>query len=434
MEALVLIFAEILLACLAPLLALAGAMAALALEAVLGLLALIFGGVFEVWRDSRRAAREAGGAEVAKAPRKPLIPRKYVHWAAGLLVTLGAVGVLASFLFMQPILRYVMDTASAKAGAEITFERSEGTLLTGDVTLHGITAKRDAPEGLGFDLAIARIEAEVDVLTLLSRTPVISLAKVEGVSGSVSPPKRDKDKPKKEKKEKRPFVITEVDVKNVALEVRPKGAEPYPLVIEVAQVAPFRSSIALFSLLFRSNMVAEIAGQELRVETARVTEYGRETRWLFEDVEAEKIRLLVPKAPLTWLSGGRLSVRVIDKWSLSDDWIDMDWQIVFDGVRVQVPSEAGTAEKLLGGALAKVVEKQGGDADFRYRLKLDKDEIKTLRSGDMDQFWDTVLGGFLKTGAKGAAEESLPDDAPEEEKPGTLDKLKGLLKKKDKAE
>lgn len=432
MEALVLIFAEILLACLAPLLALAGAMAALALEAVLGLLALVFGGVFELWRDSRRAARETGA--VARAPRKPLIPRKLVHWTAGVLVTVGAVGVLASFLFMQPILRYVMDTASARAGAEITFERAEGTLLTGDVALHGITAKRVAPEGLGFDMAIKRIEAEVDVLTLLSRRPVISLARVEGVSGAVSPPKRDADKPKKEKKEKRPFVITEVDVKNVALEVRPKGAEPYPLVIETARVAPFRSSIALFSLLFRSNMVAQIAGQELRVETAQVTEFGRETRWLFEEVEAEKMQLLVPKAPLTWLSDGRLSVRVIDRWSLSEDWIDMDWQIAFDGVRVQVPSEAGTAETLLGGALAKVVEKQGGEADFRYRLMLDKDEIRTLRSGDMEQFWEVVLAGFLKSGAKGAAEDAAAEgEAGEEQKPGALDRLKGLLKK-DKAE
>lgn len=434
MEALVLIFAEILLACLAPLLALAGAALAVALEAVLGFLALVFGGVFEVWRESRRMKREAAG-RAPKAPRKPLVPRKVVHWAAGGLVALGAVGVLASVLFMQPILRYVMDTASARAGAEIRFERADGMLLTGDVTLYGITARRAAPEGLGFDMAIARLDAEVDVLTLLSRTPVISLAGVDGVTGTVSPPRRDPDKPRPEKKEKRPFVITQVDVKDVALEIRPKGSEAYPLVIETAEVAPFRSSTALFSLLFRSNMVAQIAGQDLRVETARLTERGRETRWLFEDVEAEKLQLLVPKAPLTWFSGGRLTARVEDRWSLSDDFVDMDWRIVLEDVRIQVPREAGRTEKLLGGALAKLVAAQGGNADFAYRLELDPEQIRALRSGDLDQFWDTVLGGFLKFGAKDEADEDeKAEEAGEEDKPGALDKLKNLLKKDEAAD
>lgn len=435
MEALVLIFAEILIACMVPVFAMAGALAATVLEAVLALLALIFGGVFEVWRDNRSAARKAGGAVAPKAPRKPLIPRKVIHWAAGILVTVGAIAVLASFLFMQPILRYVLDTASAKAGAEISFERAEGTLLTGDVALYGVKAMREDPEGLGFDMAIAEIEAEVDVMSLLGRTPMISLARVEGVTGSVSPPKADPDKPR-EKKTKRPFIISTVDVKKVDVEIHPKDSASYSLMIETAEVAPFRSSIALFSLLFRSNMVAEIAGQTLRVETNRITETGRETRWSFENVEADKMKLLVPKAPLNWLSDGRVTVQVVDRWSLSDDWIDMDWRITLEDVAVQVPRAAGTTEKLLGGALAKVVNKQGGNVDFQYRLVLDKDDIETLRSGDLDRFWNTVLSGFLKDGARNVMEDEqavdaqqVQDDADNEDKPGALDKLKGLFKK-----
>ncbi len=115
-------------------------------------------------------------------------------------------------------------------------------------------------------------------------------------------------------------------------------------------------------------MTAQVAGQDLIVPIRQITEQGRETFWSFEDVEAEQIKLLVPKAPLTWLNGGTVSVRVDDKWSLSDDWIDMDWSIRFDQVRIVVPEGAGTTEKLLGGALAKAVRAKAGTADFRYRL------------------------------------------------------------------
>ena len=431
MEALVLIFAEILLACLAPLLAAIGALLGAILELIFALLGLIFGEGFERWRKQRRAQGAEAPASRA-TPRRPLVPRRWLHWAAGSLAALGVLGVLASVLFMQPILRYVLTTAADKTGAEVSFERASGTLLLGDVTLYGLQARREGgADGLGFDMAVRKARADVDIWTLLSREPVIERAEVEGVSGHVSPPQRDKDRPRPAAPgERRPFSVLEAAAHEVAVEIRPKDSAPYLLEIDAATVAPFRSRLALFDLMFRSNMTARIAGQTLIVETAQGPGNARDTRWLFEEVEAEKVKLLVPKAPLTWLQGGRLSVRVEDSWSLTEDRIDMDWQIGFDDVVIQVPQEAGRAEKLLGASFAKLVDARDGQGEFRYRLSLDKDQIAALRSGDLQAFWDVVLSGVLKRGPPSErAQEQAQEQAGEEDKPGALDKLKNLLKR-----
>lgn len=431
MEALVAIFAEIIIACMMPFLGLIGALMGAILEGVLLLLAGIFGGVFQVWSDARKAKSKTPKAQAK--PRKPLVPRKLVHWTAGILAGVGVLGVIASFVFFQPILRYVLETASAKAGTEISFEQASGTLLAGDVTLTGIKMTREDQEGLTFDLEVKRAHADVHVMSLLSSVPTITLAEVEGVSGYVSPPKRDKDKDKsKTKKPRKPFRADLAVVKDVALEVRPKGSDAYPLVIETAQVAPFRSSLALFDLLFRSNLRAEIAGQPLIVETQRITEDGRKTIWSFENVEAEKLRLLVPRAPLTWLSGGTLTARVEDRWSLSEDWVDMAWRIELEDMEIVLPEEASGGQKLLGGALAKAVKMRGGDVALTYDLQLDKDDVQALRDGDIDAFWDQVSKGFLVSGRKtltGGDDADAADAEEGAEKPGTLDKLKGLFKK-----
>lgn len=163
-----------------------------------------------------------------------------------------------------------------------------------------------------------------------------------------------------------------------------------------------------------------------------VEAFGRETLWDFSNVEAEKVKLLVPKAPLTWLNSGTLDVLVTDRWSLSEDWVDMDWQIGMKGMKIDVPRDAGTTEKLLSGSLAQLVKARAGNADFRYQLTLDKAQIGALRAGNLDQFWDTVLAGFLKSGGKGLSAGADQSDDPDTtgDKPSALDKLKGLFNKK----
>ena len=256
---------------------------------------------------------------------------------------------------------------------------------------------------------------------------MIQTAEVVGVRGFVTPPKRKDDKPEREKAKRRAFVAEAIRVEDVDLEVTPREGEPYGFAITKAEVAPFRSRSALFDLLFRSNMRAEVAGQRLAVETREITEFGRETLWHFNEIEAEKLRLLVPKAPLTWLRGGTVDARVDDRWSLSDDWIEMDWRLTFRDVAVEVPPDAGLREKTLAAGFGKIVAAKRGNADFHYRLRLDQQQIAVARGGDLSGFWDIVAGQLIG-GAETDESKAVAEEADSKVK-GALDRMKGLLRR-----
>ena len=121
-----------------------------------------------------------------------------LHWGAGGLLVLGLAGVLASYLFFDPILRWGLARTQAKTGVEIGFERSEGNLLMGQVALEGIRMQRDAARGLAFDVRAERVALDVVLWSLLGE-PRVELAELRGVRGFVTPPERDKDKAKPEK-------------------------------------------------------------------------------------------------------------------------------------------------------------------------------------------------------------------------------------------
>jgi len=428
MEALLIIFAEIIFACLMPFFAAIGAFFALILEA----LWLMFSDPFGRRKARRKRPTQPSGTDRTITPAKPLFSRKVIHWGAGLLGGVAALAMLASVVFFDPLLRSILTKAGDRAGIAINYADSSGSLLLGKVALTDLTMVRASADGLAFDLAVDRVEADVALFSLLSSEPRIQFAGVDGVAGFVTPPqKKDgQEQPDGRPKERKAFRADRVEVANIDLNIRPRGADAYDLKIASGDVAPFRSGLAMFDLLFRSNLKAEIAGQPLEVSTRQISENGRETYWDFYEVEVDQLRLILPKAPLTWLSGGTATVRVEDSWSLDDNIIDMDWLIAMDGIDVAAPETAGRAERLLAGGLAKAVDRQGGNADFKYRLELGPEQVAALRAGDLSAFWDVVLSGFVKpifTRTSDTTEE-VTDDVDEDGRiRGAIDALRERL-------
>ncbi|MDQ2090688.1 hypothetical protein [Marimonas arenosa] len=424
MEALLILFAPLLEILMVPVVAVAGAVFSFVGEVLIALFGLLFELLGRKRRKKLRSADEAGAGPAPA--RKPLIPRKLVHWSAGIVFAIGLAGIAASYLFFDPILRWGLNRAEAKSGVEITYERSAGNLLTGELALDGIRMRRQAGAGLEFDVTAERVALDV-VLTSLLAEPRIEQAEVVGVRGFVTPPERNGKTPDKRRSKRRAFIADAIRVEDVALEVRPRGTATYPFVVTRAEVVPFRSETALFDLLFRSNMQAQVAGQSLSVETRAITDYGRETFWRFEAVEADKLKLLVPRAPLTWLNGGTVSARVDDRWSLEEDWIEMDWRLAFEGLEVTAPAGAGLRETALAKGFGKIVAAKGGDAEFHYRLNLDQKQIAVARSGDLSGFWDIVadqlIGRATTDEAKDAAGQS------DGKVKGALERMKGLLRR-----
>ena len=418
MEALVAVFAEIIIACTIPVIGLVGAMVGAVFEGIL----LLFGGVFAGYVDARRKRK----SEVAKLPqvaRKPLIPRKFVHWFAGTFAMLGVLGIVASYVFFQPILRYVIDLSSEKAGMSVKFDRASGSLLGGHVVLERLVLSRAHEIGLAFDLEIERAEADVSLSSLIGGTPRLILGRVDGVTGTITPPSPNEET-KGLPKQRRPFRAELFDIENVELQITPREEEQYAVLIERVRVEPFRSELAVFDLLFRSNMTAEIAGQSLIVETQETTENGRETRWTFENIDAVQLKRILPKAPLTWVDDGRITVAVSDKWSLSENFVDMDWRIATKGMRTSAPEVASAAERVMAAGLRKYLERFGGDVNFHYRLELDPDDMAQLREGNLDEFWQKVMSGIIRGGVTQSEAQNATEEAFEEETPGAIDRLK----------
>lgn len=78
---------------------------------------------------------------------------------------------------------------------------------------------------------------------------------------------------------------------------------------------------------------------------------------------------------------------------------------------------------------------QGGNAEFRYQLQLDAEEMARLREGDIDLFWDTVLAGVMKGGIVREDETAEEEgDTTENDKPGAIDRLKSFFEKDDPAD
>ncbi len=404
MEALLIIFAELLFACLAPLLAAIGALIALVFELFALLITMLFGGSSRKTPPAKR--RDAQGTRghpatgsTSGSSQKPLFSKKTIHWIAGGFGGVAVLAVIASFVLFDPLLRMILTTAGDRAEMSISYEESSGSLLSGRVALSGLALQRQSEDGLAFDLRVKRIEADVDLFSLFGSEPRIQFAAVDGVSGVVTPPEaRDAhvEAPARPKPARRPFRADRVEVADVLVSVQPRNSEPYDLEIRAGDVAPFRSQLAMFDLLFRSNLEASVAGQPLYVATRDISEQGRETIWSFEEVEVDRLKLILPKAPLTWLSDGTVTARVEDRWDLTDDEIDMDWRITLDGIEVATPEAAGQTEAFLANGLARIVNAKGGDADFQYRLELGPEEVAALRRGDLSTFWDTVLKGFLR--------------------------------------
>jgi len=94
-------------------------------------------------------------------------------------------------------------------------------------------------------------------------------------------------------------------------------------------------------------------------------------------------------------------------------------------VELSAPIGAGRGEQLLAGAMQKLVEAQGGDTRFQYRLSLSPEETRALREGDLAAFWEKALSGIVPVNAEDLVARAQNKDASQE---GRVDKAIGTLR------
>ena len=344
---------------------------------------------------------------------------------SGGLFAFGAMAIVAINLFwFEPVITWVAGKISQKTNIEISFDGASGNLLTGQLSLQDLKVERRNTEKTEYALLVKKVDADLDVLSLVFGTPNLSLLTIDGISGDIwskskSTANRSKTTPAKPRKS---FEVENLKLSAASIRLSRPGTAPVTLGIKSMTSQPFRSQYAIFDVFFRSNVEASIAGHPVQISTTNTSE-GRSTKWALKDFPASSVRHFVDKPPFSWFEQGTIDVAVDDQWkSLDTPEIDMDWQIVLKDVRVVSPEGTGLIKRALAKPVANYINNRDKDINLRFRTVMNKEQFLNKPSLDATGIWNAVLDGT----ARAIAEKS---DAKADDIKGKIENSVDRLKK-----
>ena len=419
MEGLLLIFGELLFLLLAPVFAFFGAIFGAIAQ---GILELIFGAA-----ALRRAKKPKDDAK----PKKPSWLWKNRHrvmlYVSAPFTLVFVLALIADTFFFDRTTRMVMDRIEEKTGFEINYATVDGSLRAGQLRLGDLTVQRTRTDEMSADLAVASVDVDIAMLSLIGDVRIETLA-ISGVRGDIQTVERPEGSAQKPKTARRAFSVTDLVIEDVDLVITPDTRPDIELKIETVSAAPFRSRNAVFDLFFRSNLIAEVNGADLLVETEVIAGDGRRTAWRFEDIPVATAGALIGKAPFTWFDGGMISARVDDEWKLDDRSVDMDWSLQFRDMSVGSQEDMTLSERGVIKFVSAVFARRD-HADISFTLQLEDGAFSGNASEDAKRLFDKIVTAVK---ARLADPELLKrteaEPAPEPEKPGALDRIKNRLR------
>lgn len=407
MELLIGLIAELLLIALAPLGAvIAGLFGALA-ELVSATFAALIGGAAAAQSTSPK--RSAPKADQTKPKRRRIW--RYVVLAPLALAAISIV--IINQFFFSPALRWGVDLAASRAGYSVEIDTVDGSIWSGTLILTGLTIVGRGTDGTETAVTAGLIDVDLAVLSLLTSTARIDRLAASDVEVSVKKASSTDDDAVQNDSEKgrggRRFEVEVLSVDNATMHIEHPTHGKHKMRIETAQVAPLRSRLAAFDLLFRSNLEGSINRAGLLVSTVPVPGRGRRTEWALEEIKLETLAAFTDAAPIRWFDGGRISASMQDVWRRDDITMDTNWNISLDNASVRVPEGAGLSEAVIVRALDEVVTSRRGDVELVFRLTLDKDGFRDSASGDLSAWWAAMVKGIAQ--AVATVEPVTPDEA-----------------------
>lgn len=410
MEALVLIFGEMIFALLAPLVAV-----------VVDLVAAILASIFSFIPSSGRRIRISGAAA-----KKVLI----VLLAIAALIV-GALAVINKFYFTDSV-RMVFGVLERRSGIEANCSDIDGSLFSGQVSLGNCAFARAGHPNSEFELQLEQVRFDLDMSSLFG-TAEVQTAHISGLKGSVSRhhSQSDTDGDIAVEKPRRSFVIQDLKIEDIEIRLsglnKDGGRFELPVNVASATSAPLRSRLALFDILFRSNASGEIAGAEFEIRTAGDAG-GRQTIWRASDVPVASFGAVTGGA-LSWFRDGVVDMYVEDNWRREGQLeIDMDWNLRFRDVEVQAPESAGVLTRLATGPIVDYVNSHGGEFPFEFQMVINESQFEYQSSLAAAGLWTAVgeavnnlLAGLGIDVGKSASETG---DKLKEETKSVLDRLR----------
>lgn len=391
MEALILIFGEMIFALLAPFVA-----------AVVDLIGVVLTAIFS-FIPSRRKERRVSSA----AAKKMLI----ACLAVGALI-FAMLFVVNAFYFADSV-RTVFDTLERRSGVETHCSEISGSVFSGQISLAECTVARAGHASSDFQLELDSADIDLRIGSLFG-TAEVQTAQITGLRGRVRRHAPQEQVDGAVEKPRRAFVIHDLTIENVDVTLagfnKDGGVFELPVEVDSATSAPLRSRLALFDVLFRSNATGAIAGAEFEVRTSGDSS-GRQTVWRASDVPVASFGAMTGGA-LSWFSSGVVDVYVEDRWRRGDRLeIDMDWRLGLRDVEVKAPDSAGVMTRVATGPIVAYVNRHDGDFPFEFQLTLNEDQFAYQSSLAAAGLW-TAVGESVNNVLTGLGVE-LPESAEE---------------------
>lgn len=372
MEALLLIFGEMIFALLAPVVALIVEIVGAIVAAILSLF------------PARRTEPLISGAMARKA---------LFAFLALVAVTVCALLIVNTFYFADSV-RAVFGVLERRGGIETSCEDIDGNAFSGRISLGNCRIVREQHEKTEFRLELDTVDFDLRLSSLLG-TAEIETADVRGLRGSVKRHQvsADPDSDESIEKPRRSFVIQDLRIDDVDLMLsginKDGGAFELPVQIESATSAPLRSRRALFDILFRSNLTGKIAGAEFDVRTGG-DPGGRQTAWRATGVPVASFGAMAGGA-LSWFQEGTVDVYVEDKWRRDGQLdIDMDWRLAFRDIEVRAPATTGVITRMATGPIVAYVNSYDGEFPLEFQLVVNESQFDYKSSLATAGLWTAV--------------------------------------------
>ncbi len=371
MEALVLIFGEMVFALLAPL-----------VVVVVDLIGAALAFVFSFFLSRRPEPRLSRG----------VVRKTLIILLASATVILGALFVVNKLFFAESV-RMVFATLERRAGIETRCSEISGSLFSGQITLSKCTIDRTDHPDSDFHLKLDRVDFDVQLSSLFG-TAKVQTAYVSGLRGSITRHQSQAAAGNETTaKPRRAFVIQDLKIEDAAVNlsgVNKDGAQfELPIHLSSATSAPLRSRLALFDILFRSNAAGDIAGAGFEIETGGDST-GRQTIWRAADVPVAKFGAVAGGA-LSWFHDGVVDVYVEDRWRRDGQLaIEMDWNLKFRNIEVRTPNSAGVVARLATGPIVDYVNSYDGEFPFEFQMVINESQFEYKSSLEAAGLWTAV--------------------------------------------
>ncbi|MEO9874845.1 MAG: hypothetical protein ABJM26_18345 [Anderseniella sp.] len=367
----------------------------------------------------------------------PSVAFKWIKRAAvSVLVVTIACLIVINLLFLKPIGNWALAKLEQRTGIEVIASGISGNLFTGTFKLTGLTAKRASSEKTSFELKVAEVSGDLVMNSLFFGTPRFEKLSVNGVSGRFDVKKRDKNRKPEKIKARRDFIVNHMMISDVALQLCNAKNEALDVSLTSVESRPLRSNYAVFDVFFRSNISGTLAGRTLEIRSAP-TDAGRATTWKIDQLPVSILSHFSDAPVISWLEQGTLDVDVTDSWKMTDRAkINMDWRLLANGVKMQVPADAGLMQKTVFIPAQKYLNGRDKPVDVSFSLVMNEEQFEGAASLEAANLWATVRDGFIKALAlkyRAAGEPDVQDgQAPlnqEEKARGLVDKATDSFKK-----